>query len=156
MKIVSGEAFIVVGLQARTSNAQEMTREAVIPQQWEQLMKSNALERISNRIDSSIIALYTDYESDANGDYTYLLGVKVSSVADVPPEMTVKEAPSGSYAVIVSELGPVAEVVVGAWKRIWADSELSARRNYAADFEVYDHRAANPQSAQVDVYVGIK
>jgi predicted transcriptional regulator YdeE len=29
-------------------------------------------------------------------------------------------------------------------------------RMYRADFEIYDERAADPQSVVVDVYVGIK
>ena len=156
MKIISGEAFIVVGLHARTSNQQETTREAVIPKQWEQLMRSNALERISSRVGSGIIALYTDYESDANGAYTYVLGVTASSIADLAPGMIAKKVPSGNYVVIASDRGPVAEVVLGAWKRVWSDSHLSSRRSYVADFEVYDHRATNPQDAQVDIYVGIE
>ena len=155
MNIISGESFLVVGLPARTSNAREMTRDAMIPRQWEQLMRSNALETIPNRVDSSIIALYTDYESDADGAYTYVLGVKVSSFADLPKNMISKEVPGGNYAVIVSHRGPVAEVVMDVWKRVWSDAELSGCRNYRTDFEVYDHRATNPQDAQVDIYIGV-
>ena len=155
MNIITGEAFIVVGLHARTSNAQEMTDAAIIPQLWEQLMERDALERIPNRLGSGIIALYTGYESDANGAYTYVLGA-MAATADCPQNMVAKKVPGGTYAVITSDRGPVAEVVLGAWKRIWSDSELSARRSYAADFEVYDHRATNPQDAQIDIYVGIR
>ena len=156
MNMVSGEPFLVVGLGARTSNAREMTRHAMIPRQWDRPIRSNALETIPNRINSSIIALYTDYESDAEGAYTYVLGVMVSSIADIPQNMVSKEVPGGTYAVIPSQRGPVAEVVVDVWKHVWSDSELSAHRSYRTDFEVYDHRATNPQDAQVDVYIGIQ
>ena len=155
MNVVSGEPFLVVGLGARTSNTQEMTPHAIIPRQWERLISSNALETVTNRTDSSIIALYTDYESDAEGAYTYVLGVKVSSLAELPQNMISKEVPGGTYAVIPSRRGPVAEVVVDAWKRVWSDAALSAHRSYRTDFEVYDHRATNPQDAQVDVYIGV-
>ena len=34
--------------------------------------------------------------------------------------------------------------------------DLGGERRYSTDFEVYDERAANPQNAVLDIYVGIK
>jgi len=49
-------------------------------------------------------------------------------------------------------------VVPETWSRIWAvpKSAPGGNRAYQADFEVYDQRAADPQNAQVHIYVGIK
>jgi predicted transcriptional regulator YdeE len=35
-------------------------------------------------------------------------------------------------------------------------ADFGGKRQYLADFEVYDQRAANPNSAVVDIYIGIK
>lgn len=35
-------------------------------------------------------------------------------------------------------------------------SAVGGDRVYGADFEIYDERASDPQSMQVDVYVGIR
>ena len=157
-KIVEENGFTVVGIGARTSNAKEMTEQGVIPKQWERFMKEGLVSKIPDKADSSIIAVYTDYESDKDGEYTCLLGAKVTSADKVPPGMVAKKVPPGRYAVSTSEKGPVGKVVAETWKRIWTlpKSEPGGNRAYLADFEIYDQRAADPQNSQVDVYVGIK
>ena len=121
-------------------------------------MKEDLVNKIPDKADSSIIAVYTDYESDKDGEYTYLLGAKVTSADNVPLGMVAKKIPPGRYAVSTSEKGPVGKVVAETWKRIWTlpKSEPGGNRAYVADFEIYDQRAADPQNSEVDVYVGIK
>ena len=72
--------------------------------------------------------------------------------------MVAKEVPSGKYAVFTSARGPAVEVVPEAWQRInsLSKSAPGGDRTYRADFEVYGPRAADPQHAQVDIYVGIR
>jgi predicted transcriptional regulator YdeE len=157
-KVVEEPAFTVVGIAARTTNAKEMSGKGVIGQQWDRFMKEGLLNKISNKVDPNILAVYTDYESDANGAYTFLIGAKVSSADVVPPGMVAKKVSAGRYAVFTSERGFVGKVVPEAWRHIWAvpKSAPGGSRVYQADFEVYHQRASDPQNAQVDIYVGIK
>ena len=121
-------------------------------------MNEGLLGKIPNKVDSNILAVYTDYESDANGAYTFMLGARVSSTDSVPPGMVAKKIPAARYAVFTSEKGFVGKVLPQTWSHIWAvpKSAPEGNRAYRADFEVYDQRAADPQNAQVDIYVGIK
>jgi predicted transcriptional regulator YdeE len=157
LAIVTGTIFDhpqqVIGIEARTSNAKEMTKDAVIPKQWERFMKEGLLARIPNKTGQSIVALYADYESDKDGAYTYVLGARVTSISTIPEGMVAREIPAGRYAIFTSDRGPVARVVYETWKRIWA---APLDRAYRTDFELYGQRAADPQSAQVKVYVGIR
>ena len=157
-KIVEQTEFTVIGISVRTSNAKEMSGNGVISQQWDRFMKEGLLSGIPNKVDSNILAIYTDYESDANGAYTFMIGAKVSSAHSVPPGMVAKKVPAGKYAVFISEKGFVGKVVPQTWSRIWAmpRSSLGGNRAYRADFELYDQRAADPHNAEVDIYVGIK
>jgi predicted transcriptional regulator YdeE len=157
-KLVEGKEFTVVGISTRTTNAREMSGKGVIAQQWDRFMKEGLLSKIPNKVDSNILAVYTDYESDANGAYTFLLGARVSLADNVPLGMVAKKVPAGQYAVFTSEKGFVGKVVPESWNRIWAvhKSAPGGNRAYQADFEVYDQRAADPQNAQVDIYFGIK
>lgn len=102
-RIVRQAGFTVVGIAGRTSNAKETTAEAIISKQWERLRKDALLSRIPNRIDSAIVAVYTDYAGDKDGEYTYVLGARVSSEDHVPAGMVAKKVPAGSYAVFTSE-----------------------------------------------------
>lgn len=77
----------------------------------------------------------------------------------MPPEGMVKGVvPAGNYAVFTSDRGPIAQVVQAAWMRIWRvpKSETGGDRSYRSDFELHDERAADPNNAVVDMYVGIR
>ena len=157
-KIVQQSGFTVVGIAVRTSNAKEMTSDGLIGKQWARLMQEGLLAKIPNKVDKSIVAVYTEYASDHNGEYTYVLGARVTSDADVPAGMVAKKIPAGRYAVFTSEKGPPAKVVPETWIGINSlpKSAVGGDRVYGADFELYDERASDPQSVVVDVYVGIK
>ena len=157
-KIVNQPEFTVIGIAARTSNAREMGGQGQIGTCWTRLFQEDLLAKIANKADSSIVALYTDYVSDKNGEYTYVLGARVNSSADVPEGMVAKEVSSGRYAVFTTEKGPGPKVVPEAWMRINSlpRSAVGGDRVYRTDFEIYDQRAADPQNLQADIYIGIR
>jgi predicted transcriptional regulator YdeE len=158
-KKVHQEEFSIIGIEARTSNALEMKGEGVIGKQWQKFFQEGVQQKIANRADANIYAAYTDYASDRNGEFSFVIGVKVSAGATVPPGMVLKKVPAGDYALITSQKGPVSEVVPEAWQQVWTledKSQLGGIRAYKADFEVYDSRTTDPQNSQVDLYVGLK
>jgi predicted transcriptional regulator YdeE len=158
-KVVEQPEFSVVGIQVRTNNAKETTAGGAIPGQWERFFKEGIADKIPNKVDRAICAVYTGYTSDRNGEYDFIIGMKVSSVSTVPPGMVAKRVPSGRYAVVTSEKGPVAQVVPQAWQRVYSledSKQLGGARAYRADFELYDQRSQNPQDSQVDLYIGLK
>ena len=157
-KIVEQQAFTVIGFAARTGNAKEFTADGQIGRLWTRLFQENLLSKIPNKTDSSIVAVYTDYAADKDGEYTFLLGARVNSEADAPEGMVAKKIPAGKYAVFTTEKGPGPKVVPEAWMHINSlpPSAAGGDRVYRADFEVYDQRAADPQNLQADVYVGVR
>ena len=157
-KVLQQGGFRVVGIAVRTSNAKEMTADGVIGRQWGRLMAESSLAKIPNKVDKAIVAVYTDYDSDHNGEYTFVLGARVSSDAAAPAGMVAKKIPAGRYAVFTTDKGRAAKVVPEAWMRINSlpKSAVGGDRVYGADFEIYDERASDPQNSQVDVYVGIR
>lgn len=157
-KVVDEAGFDVIGIAERTTNAKEMSGEGVIGKQWARFFQDNVLAQIPNKADTSIIAVITDYASDKDGEYTHLIGARVTSTVDVPAGMVVKKVPTGKYAIFTSEKGPVAQVVVATWKRIWMQPKTApgGDRAYKADYEVYDERARDPENTQMDVHVGVK
>jgi len=157
-RIVQQSAFTVIGISARTRNAMEMTADGVIGKQWGRLMQDGLMGKIPNKSDKAIVAVYTDYASDHNGEYTFVLGAKVTSDAEVPAGMVAKKIPAGRYSVFTSDKGLAAKVVPEAWMKINSlpKSAVGGDRVYGADFEIYDERAVDPQNSQVDIYIGIK
>jgi predicted transcriptional regulator YdeE len=157
-RAVQQDGFTMVGIAVRTTNAEQMTAARPIGKQWERLFKEGVLATIPNKADGNILAVYSEYASDKDWEYTYLLGARVTKVEKLPDGMTVKDVPAGRYAVFTSERGPVQKVVVEMWRRVWATpkSALGGDRTYSADFELYDQRAQNPADAVVDLYVAVR
>ena len=159
-RIVELPSFTVLGIAVRTNNAKEASPDGIIGQQWQRFMSEQLMGKIPGKLSPDIYAVYTDYASDANGDYTYILGAKVQTAHDglYPADMVEKIVPAGRYAVFASERGPVAKVVVETWKQIWSyfQSGEHGKRAYLSDFELHDQRAADPNNAQVDIYIGLK
>jgi|SRR5271166_5733226 len=159
-RIVHQESFQVVGITASTNNEKEAGPDAIIGKLWERFRIEGLLNQIPDKVDQSIIAVYTDYATDANGQYTFILGAKIRPIPNptLSDGMVVKSVPAGRYAVFTTERGPVAKVVRETWKQIWSyyQSPANGQRAYRADFELYDQRAADPNNAQLDIYVGLK
>jgi predicted transcriptional regulator YdeE len=146
------DSFLVIGIEARTTNAREMGGQGAIGPLWGRFVKDNLLERIPNRVDSRIIVVYSDYENGKDGEYGYLLGAKVEAVKDVPDRMTSRQVTAGEYATFSAQGQPPAEMVVSIWKEIWSlEAGKKLRRAYRTDFEMHGN---GPNSA-VEVYIGL-
>jgi len=149
--------FLVIGIEVRTTNAKEATPEGVIPRQWQRFFQEGILAKIPNKIGGNIYAVYSDYASDHNGEYDYLIGAMVKQGTVPPPGMVAKSVPGGRYAVLTTDKGPLAKVVPQTWLAVFKlEDEKKLQRTYKVDFEIYDQRSQDPQNAQVDLYLGIK
>ena len=157
VKVEEQKAFHVIGLAVRTNNKAEATGQGEIPKLWQRFMQESTAEKIPNRADQNLIVVNTDYESDQNGEYTYLIGSRVTSTTNVPAGLTLKEIPAGSYAIFESDKGPAPVVLPKIWQQIWSMSakDLGGQRAFQADFEVYPP-GFDPQSVQVTLHIGLK
>jgi predicted transcriptional regulator YdeE len=149
--------FYVAGWQVRTNNADEMSGNGKIGALWQRIMSQNLAVQIPNRTDGALIVVYSNYASDEKGEYDYLVGARVSSVENLPAGMIWKKVEPGAYAVILTDKGQMPGVLQYAWARIWkmTPAELGARRAFVTDYEIYDDRSANMQSAQVEIHIGL-
>jgi predicted transcriptional regulator YdeE len=149
--------FLVIGIEAHTTNAREATADGIVPKQWQKFFQEGIFAKIPNRTGSNIYALYTDYESDHNGEYSFVIGAMVKNGTVAPAGMVAKQVSGGQFAVISSDKGPLPKVVPAAWQAVWKmEDDGKIKRAYQTDFEIYDKRSQDPQNAQVDIYVGLK
>jgi predicted transcriptional regulator YdeE len=147
-----------VGIQIRTKNAAEMNGEGLIPGVWSRFFADDLLSQIPNRSSEILFVVYSNYASDELDYYDYLLGCPVDSIEIIPEGMTYAAIATGDYAVFTTETGPVAEVVQAAWKHIWLQTpkDLGHKRAFLTDYEVYDHRALDPNNAKVEIHIGLE
>jgi predicted transcriptional regulator YdeE len=150
----------LIGLSARTSNAAEMHKEtAKIGLTMQRFFSEEIQSKIAHsKAADRVFAVYTDYESDASGAYTYFIGKEVTSFEGLDGSLETLTIPGQSYAKFTNEPGPMPAVCIDMWQKIWKmnASDLGGERAYIADFEVYDERSSDPSKAILDIYIGIK
>ncbi|TGG92874.1 AraC family transcriptional regulator [Natronospirillum operosum] len=154
--IVARESMLIAGIDVFTSNEQEFSGEGKIPALWSRFFSEDILAQIPNRVDDvTLVAAYTDIESDENGRYRFVIGTEVSTFEGIPEAFFRGEIPAATYAEFTTEQGPFSKVGLACWQRIWADDTLKARRRYDTDLEIYDLRNMAPESVQFKICVGV-
>jgi predicted transcriptional regulator YdeE len=151
---MKSEGFRIIGIKTRTSNSAEMAGKGKIGPLWKEFMSKGVASKIPGKINHDIVALYYDYESDANGPYSLMIGTKVNKDVKVPEGMVSIEVPAQSYALFTTDQGEIPGIIFKTWKKIWDLSEKTElKRKYTFDYELYGKRASNPKSAQVEIFV---
>jgi len=161
-KFIEDKAKInLVGISVRTSYEQELDKMkgSIFP--CVQSYFHGALwDKIQNRTKpGTTYCVYTDYESDDKGAYTYFIGEEVSSLEGaLPDDFTSMVIPPQTYAKFTTQPAPMPDVIVNAWNQIrtMPSHELGGTRSYKTDFEIYDERASDHQNIVMDIYLGIK
>ena len=118
----------------------------------------NLAAQFSNRKNPGVtFSVYTEYDSNEHGDYTYFIGEKVGSFKNIPSEFQKLIIPAAKHQKFTTVSGKIPEMVINAWKEIWGMTieDFSGTRAYRADFEIYDQRAIDTTNAVIDIYVGI-
>jgi predicted transcriptional regulator YdeE len=152
----------LVGIKVRTNNANEMNPEsAKIKATMDQYFGGISQEIQNKKNPGVIFSVYTEYESDFTGDYTYFIGEEVLSLDDVDSNLAILQIPIQNYVKFTNGHGKIPDIVIDAWQDIWKmesekSDDLVGERAYIADFEIYDERCHDLQNAIVDIYVGIK
>ena len=150
----------LLGISCRTNNTAEMNiSSAKIAPTIQKYFRQAVGEEIPNRKNpGTTYCVYTDYESDFTGDYTYFIGEEVKFVGDSMEGFSSIIIPAQNYAKFTSKPGIMPEVCIDMWQNIWKmkSGELGGKRAYLADFEVYDKRALDPSKTVLDIYVGVK
>lgn len=77
-RIESRPAMSVWGAGARTTNEAEAGANGVIPRLWEHYFRCGIKEVAGG--DQAVYAVYTDYESDASGAYTLVIGHETEGI----------------------------------------------------------------------------
>ncbi|MBH1990086.1 MAG: AraC family transcriptional regulator [Alphaproteobacteria bacterium] len=159
-EIVTQPEMKLVGISIRTSNAAEFNPEtAQIGPTVQKYISEGIYNQIANQKNpGTTLCVYTDYESDHTGKFTYFIGAQVDADSDVPEGLSRLTIPAQAYAKFTTDAGVMPSVCINAWMDIWkmTPEDFGSERAFKADFEVYDHRAMTPENTALDIYIGIK
>lgn len=145
------EDIHVIGQEIRANNENI----DLIEKFWKKFLEKKIVNSIQNQVNyGTIIAVYTNYNSDEKGDYSLILGAPVYSLDRIPSGMIGLTIPKGTYATIPAH-GSIPESTMAAWEYIWS-SEFPYKRAYLYDFELYEPEKMAKETPEVDVYISIK
>lgn len=152
MKTTKINSFKVIGIKVRTSNKNAQSAND-IGNLWKVFISEKIQEKIPNKMDTSILSIYTNYEGDHTQPYDTILGCRVNSLKEIPNGMIGQEFHSGYYTKFVSQGDLSKNIVYNTWLDIW---NQNLNRTYIADFEVYGERSQYVENAEVEIFVGVK
>ncbi|HEX5387677.1 MAG TPA: effector binding domain-containing protein [Gemmatimonadales bacterium] len=148
----------IAGIAVRTSNAAEMNpKQARIPELWRRFAAEDwtmRLERMAAR--GPVLAVYTDYRTDASGPYRLLIGREVTPRRRLSSKLEDAELRAGTHLVFPCR-GPRPGAVVSGWRWIWnffsppdGSRPEGPHRVYTSDFELYS------ADGRVEIWVAVE
>ncbi|CAM1344413.1 GyrI-like domain-containing protein [Tenacibaculum amylolyticum] len=152
MKTTRMNTFNVIGIKVRTTN-KDMQAAKDIPALWEEFMSKNLREKIPNKHNNDVYAIYTNYESDYTGAYDMIIGCKVTSLNDIPTDMTGVVIPECTYQEFIAKGKLNDNIVYNKWMEIW---QTNLNREYKADFEIYSENVVPTINTEVPIYISIQ
>jgi len=141
----------LIGIEMRTGYK---TAAQDIGQFWQTFNENKIKEKVPNKLDTDVLAVYSNYESDYTGEYDFFAGCRVSSLDVIPEGMVSRTIPPASYAVY-DVRGRYPDVFMKAWQHIWdAEKSGTISRSYTMDFEVYkDGWRDAENNCRIDIYI---
>jgi len=115
-----------------------------------QYFSSHVADRFIHRKNPEhTFAVYTEYTSNYQGEYMYLIGEETEG--EQSNRIAQIEIPAGTYMCFTTDSGEIPAIVVDAWKEIWAmEDRGELMRKYTLDFEWYD-----PKESRVQIFLSI-
>ena len=141
-KIVSREAFQVVGMKYRGKNE---NRE--IPQLWRDY--GARWKEIQDVVNPEIAYGVMDNYDEASGEFDYIASMEVGQVKDIPEGMVSVELPEQTYAVFPCTLATIRESYDAALKKWLPESDY--KHSGGPEFELYDENF-DPQDLESEFY----
>lgn len=121
---------------------------------WEQFFAENVFDKIPNKQSGEILSIYTDYKSDYTEAYTTIIGVRVTTLDEVPAGLTGREFPPEQFQKFIAK-GAMPAAVGKCWMDIW-QRDAALNRKYSYDFEVYGEKSQQGDQSEVEIYIAIK
>lgn len=150
-EIVELEEKVVAGIKIKTTNKDGKAVQD-IGITWQKLFADGIYEKMTNKVNSKTIGLYTEYEGDYTKPYTFIAGAEVSQELQIGEELESIIIPKGKYAKFIIT-GDVQNSVGQAWQEIW---NMDLKRKYTCDFEEYQNNSEDMQKQEIHIYIALE
>ena len=148
MKVSYVKKLMLLGISTRTNNVNEKDKDThKIAPLWEKFDVENTYSKILNKANNtSFYGVYSNYESDVNGDYDATVALEVTKSKNNAMVIENKK-----YLVFTKQ-GELPDICTELWEEIWDyfANNSEYERAYAVDFEKYS------KENLIDIYISIK
>ena len=135
------------GLKTDTNNENEKNEEtAKIPTLWDDYVEKNIYGKTLNKSkEPYLYGVYTDYESDVNGNYSVSVAIEVTKNKNAIVVENQK-------FLVFKNKGELPAIVLQTWEEIWSyfEDKPEYERAYTVDFEKYLDKDT------IEIYIAIK
>ncbi|MGR3812015.1 GyrI-like domain-containing protein [Jiulongibacter sp. NS-SX5] len=142
----------IIGISIRTSNQNGRAAQD-IGRLWQRFMEVNIPAKIPSLKGENIYAVYTDYTSNHEEEYTTIIGMEVETLQQIPEGLIGREFKSQKYSHHLAK-GEMPDAVVRKWQEIWSNDN-TLNRAYTADFEVYGPNSKKGVNSEVEIYLSV-
>jgi predicted transcriptional regulator YdeE len=143
--------FLITGLQIRTINTNEFNPEAAkIMGLWEDFHNTTLISQISEK-DPFIYGVYSDYQSDENGEYSVTAGINSVNITSQDHNLQDIVIHPGNYLVFEAR-GELPGAIIETWQYIWTyfSDPSNPKRKFTSDFEKYI------SETEVDIHIAVE
>ncbi|MGP7818597.1 GyrI-like domain-containing protein [Niallia sp. 01092] len=148
-EIVYIEEKSVAGIKIRTNNNRP-TMGMEIGELWREFFEKGVYQSIPYKQNDKTIGLYTNYESDASGNYDMVVCCEIQQTSDLPLSIHKQTIPAGKYAKFIVH-GDVQTAVGAFWQKLWT---MDLDRKYSADFEEYQS-GSDEKDSEIHIYISL-
>ena len=159
MNIQQHGGFFVAGLTARTNNAHEMSGKGKIGNVWQAFPAAESGRQDTRTESASISSPSTPTTRPTTPATTPIFWTPRPR----PPKPCQQTLPSNTFLPAVTPYSPPTAARSCRSSRRYGNAsglcppnELGGTRAFKTDYEIYDQRAADPENAQIDVYIGLR
>ncbi|MDD3225657.1 MAG: GyrI-like domain-containing protein [Clostridium sp.] len=139
----------VAGITIRTNNNDKNMKQ-LIGELWQRFLTKGIYEDILNKKNNSLLGLYSDYESDANGYYNATVCCEITEYENLPKGVIKKIIPAGKYAKFIVR-GNMQTAVNEFWTKLWP---MNLNRKYTSDFEEYKD-VSDINNCEIHIYIAL-
>ena len=147
IKKVELKSKTINGLQVRTKNSDEMNSNTQkIAPLWSKFFAEILPTFGTNP--PPLYGVYSNYESDAFGEFDVLVGADVLEESDGFKSVTLE---AGKYLVFTAK-GELPQAIIETWGKVWKyfeDPSIDEVRSFKTDFELYK------SADEAEIYIGV-
>ena len=151
MKQIEAFSLIGISLPDKTSNENGQSN-TDCGNLWQRFEQEKIFDKIPRKTAPILYAVYHNYDGGHMDPFSYFIGAPVVHGTPAPEGLSSLNIPGGDFQKFTAA-GLMPACIGEAWQKIW---QADIIRAFNFDFEIYDERSHDWNSAEIDIFISVK